>query len=137
MSAYDGIQKLKIGGSAVLIDGKLYDYDVISPALAPGVPNFVGFVEGNLFISGGVPRRFRRPILAHEVRCFALKGEGHTGHCVCAVDYELKFVLAEDRPEYLALRRKFFNDLIQFSHGADATFMREIVASRDYLYKLT
>ncbi len=138
MSAYREIGLLKVDEGAVEIDGKLYTFDVISRELAPTVPNFVGFLEGHLFISASVPTRFRRPILAHEVHCFAEKGKGHHGHCVAAVDYELTFVLSEDRAEYLALRRKFFDDLLTaYAETGDSDFIREATASRDYLHQLT
>lgn len=132
------LEVFTVGSDQVKIGKVWCGYVIAKPELEPKVPNFVGVLgDREYFISSAVPEKFRKPIIAHELRCFALKTLGRTEHCVHAIDFELKFVLAEDRAEYLKLRRKFFDDLIRYSASRDANFLREITASRDYLYRLT
>ncbi|MEK7093607.1 MAG: hypothetical protein AAB927_03945 [Patescibacteria group bacterium] len=132
------IRALTVEKGAFDINGRLCEYSVISKELHPDVPNFVGVLgENEFFISEEVPRRFRYPMIAHEVYCLMGKDMGHDGHCLAAVEFALRFVTESDRAEYLAIRRKFFSDLIEVSKGGDPVFLREITASRDYLCGIT
>ena len=56
----------------VIVDGKRYEYAVLSRLMEPNIIGFVGFPKGQfLFLSKDVPVKFRRHVLAHEVREFA------------------------------------------------------------------
>ena len=132
------IRALTVEKGAFDIDGRPCEYSVVSKELHPNIPNFVGILgENEFFISEDVPRRFRYPMIVHEVYCLMGKEMGHEGHCLAAVEFELRFVEAVDRAEYLEIRRKFCNDLIEVSKDGDPAFLREITASRDYLCGIT
>ena len=137
MADYNAIKTLKVGSGSVVIEGISYAYDIISAKLEPRVPNFVGFPDSEyLFISEEVPEKYRYPMLAHEVRCFALKDAGHAGHCKAAVAYELTFVSGNEKRAYLAFRREFFEKLVSYYEQEGKThapFIPEIRASRDFL----
>ncbi|MEK7854663.1 MAG: hypothetical protein AAB288_01120, partial [Acidobacteriota bacterium] len=95
MSIEDFIEKAKaakIGSDSVNIDGKRYAYDILPASHEPNVPYFAGNPEGYLFISEQVPWKFRKAVLAHEVKCTAIREAGITPYCVCAFEQELKFV---------------------------------------------
>ncbi len=137
MDFREKLKSLTVDSGQIKIGKVWCGYVIAKPELEPRVPNFVGVLgDREYFISSAVPEKFRKPIVAHELRCFALKALGQAGHCVHAVGFELKFVLLKDRVEYLALRRKFFDDLIKYSKGREDEFLREITASRDHLYRL-
>jgi hypothetical protein len=122
----------------VRIDGKDYTYHLMAAAFEKKVPNFVGWAGDDFLISIEVPERFRQAFIAHEVHCSAGKDRGHEGHCLAAIEFELRFVAPADRTEYLALRRKFFDDLIAYVKDKDEpVFLREITASRNYLRGIT
>ena len=132
------IRALTIEKGAFDIDGRQCEYSVVSKELHPNVPNFVGVLgENEFFISEEVPRRLRYPMIAHEAFCLKGKCMDHEGHCLAAIEFELRFVEAGDRAEHLAIRRKFFTDLIEVSKGGDPVFLQEITASRDYLCGMT
>ena len=132
------IRALTVEKGAFDINGRPCEYSVVSKELHSNVPNFVGVLgEDEFFISEEVPRRFRYPMIAHEVYCLKGKSMGHEGHCLAAIEFDLRFVTEGDRAEYLAIRRKFFNDLIEVSKDGDPAFLREITASRDYLCGIT
>jgi|SRR3989344_5142811 len=132
------IRALTVEMGAFDIDGRLCEYVVVSKELHPNVPNFVGILgENEFFISEEVLRRHRYYMIAHEAYCLKGKAMGHEGYCLAAIEFELRFVEEGDRAEYLAIRRKFFNDLIEVSKDGDPAFLREITASRDYLCGIT
>ncbi|MEK7601040.1 MAG: hypothetical protein AAB480_00720 [Patescibacteria group bacterium] len=134
----DRIRALTVEKGVFDIDRRTCEYSVVSKELHPDVPNFVGVLgENEFFISEEVPRRLRYPMIAHEVFCLKGKSLDHEGHCLAAIEFELRFVLAIDREEHLAIRRKFFSALIEVSKNGDPVFLQEITASRDYLCGIT
>ncbi len=111
---------------------------IVAPNLAWKVPNFVGMLGvRKYFLSSSVPVEFRRAWIAHEMHCFALRDQGHVGYCVHGVRFELEYVPAEGKSDYIALRRQMFAALIKYyKKSGDAAFIQEITASHRYLCSL-
>ena len=133
-------QRLTIERNLCTINGEECWCDIISPEMEPKIPNFVGLIDlekNEFFISVDVPRKFRRPMIAHELHCLSHMRQGHAGHCISAVEVELGYVMPSDRTEYLTLRRKLFDDLIVFHEArGNSKLVAELAASRDFLYAI-
>ena len=133
-------QRLTIERNLVTINGDECWCDIIRPEMEPTIPNFVGLIDldkKEFFISENVPRKFRRPMIAHELHCLSHMRQGHAGHCISAVEVELGYVMPSDRTEYLTLRRKLFDDLIVFHEArGNSKLVAELAASRDFLYAI-
>lgn len=121
----------KIGSDSVNIDGTRYNYDILPVSHEPNVPYFVGYPSEYLFISAQVPEKFRKAVLAHEVKCDALRKSGAKHYCANAFEQELKFVPG-DIAEYLSMRRTMFDALLTYYKDSDnKDFLAEITRTRD------
>ncbi|MBW2987844.1 hypothetical protein KY336_04815, partial [Candidatus Woesearchaeota archaeon] len=70
-----------------------------------------GYVFG---ISDNVRKDFRQYAVAHEYIEFTEIGMDTPDRCVKALEEELKLVPEEIKPEYIAMRRRFFKNLIDY-----------------------
>lgn len=110
---------------------------ILKKELEPELPGFVGYNEKEelLFISEEVPKRFRLPILHHEL-AEAHEFEGQEGRCLKAFESEL-FYGRHMGWEYFSYRKKFFKKLVAFyskpGQRPDHSFLKEITATRDHL----
>lgn len=133
----DWIKNYEVGAGEFEYGGKKIPYTILKKELAPTLPGFLGYPNGeHLFISEEVPEKFRNPQLTHEVIEFAeLKGK--KGRCVEALRRELLVVPEEIRQEYLEYRRNFFARLIEYyKESKDEDFKEEIQASYEFLQSL-
>lgn len=118
------------------VQGRDYPYYVVRRELEPRLPNFVGVIDGTLFISEETPPEFREYVIAHEVYCTVILAD-QPGRCRAAVEREMAMVPDDQRVAYVAFRVAFFIALIEYSQASgDADFLQEIQASLDYLRSL-
>lgn len=133
----DRIKTNEVGSNKIEYQGKKIPYTILKKELAPTLPGFLGYPNGeHLFISEEVPEKFRAPQLIHEIVEFTeLKGK--KGGCVEALKRELSVVPEEIRQEYLEYRRNFFAKLIEYyKDSKDEDFKAEIQASYKFLQEL-
>jgi len=102
------------------------------------IPFFVGRIdEDHYFISDAIPVKFRLPVMTHEANCLALKACGREGHCITALQEEMKRVLAADVPEYKAMRIAMFKGLLEhLSQGPSTPFIEEVKGTLTALHVL-
>jgi len=128
------IKNNEVGSGEIELEGKKIPYTILKKELAPELPGFLGFFEGeHLFISEEVPEKFREPQLIHEIIEFTeLKGK--KGRCVESLKRELSIVPEEIKKEYLEYRRDFFAKLVEYYEDSeDEEFKSEIKASYEFL----
>lgn len=131
------IKTNEVGSSEIEYGGKKIPYTILKKELAPALPGFLGYPNGeHLFISEEVPEKFRALQLIHEIVEFTeLKGQ--KGRCVEALKRELSVLPQEIRQEYLEYRRNFFAKLIEYyKNSTDEDFKAEILASHKFLKEL-
>jgi hypothetical protein len=104
----------------VELGSRKFSYFVMPQSLEPNLENFVyratgekgaGYVFG---ISDNVREDFRQYAVAHEFIEFTEIGMDTPDRCVKALEEELKLVPEDIKPEYIAMRRKFFKELIDY-----------------------
>lgn len=102
--------------------------EVVPEAFNAEIPYFVGRIgEDHYFLSDAIPERFRIHVMTHEANCLALKACRRTGHCLAALQEELKRVPAEDIPEYKAMRIAMFKGLLAYLRkGPHTPFVEEV-----------
>lgn len=133
----DWIKTNEVGTGEIEHEGKRILYTILKKELAPTLPGFLGYPNGeHLFISEEVPEKFRVPQLIHEIIEFTeLKGK--KSRCVEALKRELSVVPEEIKQEYLEYRRNFFAKLIEYNKNSkDEDFKAEIQASHKFLQEL-
>lgn len=133
----DWIKTNEVGTGEIEYGGKKIPYTILKRELAPALPGFLGYPNGeHLFISEEVPEKFRAPQLIHEIVEFTeLKGQ--KGRCVEALKHELSVVPDEIRQEYLEYRRIFFARLVAYyKDSKNEEFKAEIQTSYEYLQGL-
>ncbi|MEI8343481.1 MAG: hypothetical protein WCF93_00855 [Candidatus Moraniibacteriota bacterium] len=134
------LKKYKVGSGSFFYNGERISYSIISKDFEPRLPGFIGFPEGQLFISEEVPENYRKPMLIHEWVEFT-EFAGQKGRCVKALKRELDFApKGAERMAYLEYRKSFFEKLIEFYRNSDEAsdeFKTEIQGSYEFLKKLT
>lgn len=102
------------------------------------IPYFVGRIdEDHYFISQAIPERFRLAAMTHEANCLALKACGREGHCITALQEEMKRVPAADVPEYKAMRIAMFKGLLaHLERGPQSPFVEEVKGTLTALHVL-
>ena len=135
MSFRERVFAKKVGTDSLYIGAEMIHFAIVDASLEPKLPNFVGRLEDNYyFLSEEIPTEYRKPILTHEVNCFALKACGRHNHCIVATEEELRHVSQEIRQDYLALRRTFFRNLARmYESQPTSSFYLQICSTRDYL----
>ncbi|KKR91908.1 hypothetical protein A3D45_03035 [Candidatus Falkowbacteria bacterium RIFCSPHIGHO2_02_FULL_42_9] len=133
----DWIRTNEVATNEIEHGGKKFPYTVLKRELAPTLPGFLGYPNGeHLFISEDVPEKFRAPQLIHEIVEFT-ELKGVKGRCVEALKRELAVMSEEIRQEYLEYRRNFFAKLIEYyKESKDEDFKVEIQASYEFLQGL-
>lgn len=129
----------KVGESLVRYQETEFTYWIISADI-PGLPDFVGFPDGEiLFISTKVPEEYRNYFLIHEIiELTDPEVMNESNRCVLALRGELNLVPDNINDIYLEYRLSFFERLISYSvtNGSDQEFLGRITASRDLLKTL-
>jgi len=131
------IKANQVGLGEVNYNGKKIPFTILKKELAPKLPGFLGYPNGeHLFISEEVPEKFRAPQLIHEIIEFT-ELSGQKGRCVEALKRELSVVPEEIKQEYLEYRINFFTKLVEYyQESQDEEFKSEIRASYEFLQKL-
>lgn len=140
----DRMLQMQVNSGITKVGDVTCSYEVISRDFEPRLPNFVGIIDAEkhyYFISEEVPAEFRHAVIAHEEICTRGKkdrfGNVRTGHCLEALSAEIKLIPEANQPEYIRMRRKFFDDLVDFSKNSkDAHFLEEIRSCQDFLHCL-
>lgn len=134
----DWIKANATGVGGVNYLGRKIPFTIIKKELAPTLPGFLGYFNGeHLFISEEVPEEYRMPQLVHEIIEFTeLKDK--KGRCLEALKRELSIVPEEIKQSYLEYRKKFFAKLIEYyKDSQDEDFKAEIAASYEFLQSLS
>jgi len=124
--------------SAVTVNGVTTPYAVVQrgDALKEAPPKFVGFLEGEFFLSDETPEDFRDLVMAHEVFEFSLDGgPDGKGNCLKALLYELTLIPDDIRKNYLHYRRDFFAGMVDYIQEDNAR-RKNIAESLAYLEEL-
>ncbi|NQV13433.1 MAG: hypothetical protein HQ530_03970 [Parcubacteria group bacterium] len=127
----------EVGTGEIEYGGKMISYTVLKKEVAPDLPGFLGYPDGeHLFISEEVPKEFRAPQLTHEIIEFT-ELEGQEGRCLEALKRELAMVPGDIEQRYIEYRRDFFARLVEYyKESEDEDFKAEIQASYEYLQNL-
>jgi hypothetical protein len=124
--------------SAVTVNGTTTPYAVVQrgDALKEAPLKFVGFLEGEFFLSDETPEDFRDLVMAHEVFEFSLDGgPDGKGNCLKALLYELTLIPDGIRKNYLRYRRDFFAGMVDYIKEDNAR-RKNIAESLAYLEEL-
>jgi len=113
----------------VNLGNRSFSYFVMPQILAPELPDFVFRCTGNpgdgyvFGISDSVAEQYRQYAVAHEFIEFTEIGMETPNRCVKALEEELKLVPEEIKPDYLRMRKTFFDTLIKYcaKHTEDYT----------------
>ena len=102
--------------------------EIVPASFNDSIPFFVGRIgDDHYFLSDAIPEKFRFPVMTHEANCLALKACGRTGHCLMALQEELKRVPADDITEYKAMRIAMFTGLLTYLRkGPHTPFVEEV-----------
>jgi len=112
--------------------------EVLPTTFNTTIPFFVGRIdEDHFFISDAIPEKFRFAVMTHEANCLALKACGREGHCIMALQEEMKRVPAADIPEYKVMRIAMFTGLVEhLSQGPQTPFTEEVKRTLTALHML-
>ncbi|MFA5992811.1 MAG: hypothetical protein WC796_03840 [Candidatus Pacearchaeota archaeon] len=122
--------------------GLRFDYFVMPQNLCPQLPDFVyrctgspedGYVFG---ISETVPEIFRPFAVAHEFMEFGQIGLDVNGRCLQALEKEIELVPGDIRPEYIKMRRRFFDNLVKWTRAQPDYDQLDIVEFEGSLARL-
>ncbi len=79
-----------------------------------GYHQFPGDTKKRLFISEEVPEKYREHVLSHEIyETHELQNSPHK--CLEAMMWEIAQVPANIKPDYIRLRRAFFENLVKYN----------------------
>ena len=120
-----------------------FSYFVMPQSLNPSLPDFVyrctgepedGYVFG---ISDSVDEIFRPYAVAHEFIEFTEVGIDTPNRCVSALEEELKLVPSDIKNDYVAMRKSFFENLIEYCLNQSETYTESDISEfRQSLDKL-
>ncbi len=113
------------------LGNRRFNYFVLPQSMEPKLLNFVMRMTGKLEdgyvlgISDNVDSKYRAYAVAHEYIEFMEIGIDTPDRCVKALEEELKLVPENILPEYVAMRAKFFRDLIAFCTAQPKYYTKE------------
>ena len=138
MAFKDTVLTASLGRVTIRVGAVDLTVEILPAAFNTTIPFFVGRIDDDhYFISDAVPEKFQFAVMTHEANCLALKACGREGHCIMALQEEMKHVPATDVPEYKAMRIAMFKGLLEhLSQGPQTPFIDEVKGTLTALHVL-